>query len=245
MAFGQVAGMGAWVDSGCEPIEHVLAGAGRGVGLAIGGGALIGDPLEGRAGHRRSGHESHEGTGPCAGQPSLAGSGDGDGDVLAWSRALERPQQRGLAGAVAAHERQHPAAVHVQVDPADGDGRAYRTTMPRPVSTGSASLPPGAAVTSGRAARSGAARRRASRTDSGNGVHPARRPAPRWATPSALASAATAGSSGKTTLLETLAILDLADAGTVVRDGRDAWKTPGRERRTMRRDIGLKHRSAP
>ena len=48
------------------------------------------------------------------------------GPMRPRARALQRPEQRRLARAVAAHERDDLAGVQVEVDVADRDGRAVR-----------------------------------------------------------------------------------------------------------------------
>ena len=93
----------------------------------------------------------------------------------AAAAALQRPQQRGLAGAVAPHQRGDPARREREVDVAERDRRAVHHREParlqrRPPAAGSV----GDGLARPRSARAGRARdRRASRTLSGSGLQPA------------------------------------------------------------------------
>ena len=142
-------------------------------------------PCRGRAGRPGSGARGRPAAGPRPAESDLGRSpSTWTEPALAGPGALERPQQRGLARAVAAHQGGDLAAAQVEVDAADGDDR--RRSGPRTLRAaerGAARRRAGDRRGGGtgrrrpsRLARSGPAWRRASRTDSGSGCQPASRP---------------------------------------------------------------------
>ena len=150
--------------------------------LAVGRVALVGDGLEVEqvgGGLRHQPDRARTAAGRAASAGSMPSTVDG-ARPRRGAAALQGPQQRRLARAVAAHQRRDLAGAQVEVDPAQRASRrgvahhgaaavaTHASPVARRVRTGGR----------GRRARSrsGAAGRRASRTVSGSGDQPASRP---------------------------------------------------------------------
>ncbi len=115
LALGQVARVLVAGDAGHQPVEDGAAGA----GAAVGGVALLGHGLEVEQVGRRLRHQPDQRPGgrPAPGRPGRpADAPTATAPAGTPTAALERPQQRGLARAVAAHERGDPAGAEGQVD---------------------------------------------------------------------------------------------------------------------------------
>ena len=124
LPFGEIARMRAGVDARREPIERDARAAGLGARLGVGLRELFGDGVEVEQVGRRLRHEADERARLGGREVSGVAAADVDPAALARAGALERPQQRRLAGAVAAHERDDLAGAQLEVDVAHGDDRS-------------------------------------------------------------------------------------------------------------------------
>ena len=115
LPLGEVPGVPVAGDPGHQPVEHLAAGAGPDPGAVIRGRTLLvhGLEVEQVVGVLR--HQPDASTAGCGVQPGGVGTGDRDPAGRTSPGALERPQQRRLPGAVAAHHRADPAGAHAQV----------------------------------------------------------------------------------------------------------------------------------
>lgn len=146
LPLGQVTGMGGVVDTGSKAVrEGTGAPSCRGFGVRLVEFLPHALRVEEVGGGLR--HQSDEPAGVCRGDGvrvrSTSAVPDGDRAGTAWPRALQGPQQGGLAGAVAPHQRGHLAFVQGEVHLADGrhpvvgDGRPAGGEQRGPVMAGS------------------------------------------------------------------------------------------------------------
>ena len=125
LSFGEVTRMRVVGDAGREPVERSRARARRRVRLGVGLRELLADGVEVEQVGRRLRHEPDERARLASGARS-AGSRPPTSTRPPWRApgALQRPEQRRLARAVAAHERDDLARAQLEVDVAHRDDRA-------------------------------------------------------------------------------------------------------------------------
>ncbi len=183
--------MGGGIDAGHEAVEHGPGGARRQGRVAVAGGALGGDGVVVEEHGGVLGHQTGHPDDLAGGEAVGLGPADPDLTARRCPQADEVGQQRRLARAVAAHEGDDLAGVHLEVDalqrrnrPVPGVEVPGRRQRPGPFGpfdefgrfswrvrvACDATPPPGPrGVRSARVARRGPAARRASRTESGSG----------------------------------------------------------------------------